>query len=181
MLKKTSIGLKKIVVSAVIAVTALMAVYLWRDLHLSDNEIVPVPDIVVENIEVNREIDGKKWKLKAPRVEHKDGIIYGYSLDVEMNDKAGKQALLKSKTGTFTRESEDITLNDSHGTFAEKEHLYNLRTGTAHYDSASKTWHFLNSVLISDDKSELTAAKGTLDTKSGIISLTGDSIIKWGK
>lgn len=174
-------GLKKIIISAVILITALMAVYLWRDLHLGDKDRIRVPDIVVENIEVNRDIEGKKWTLKAPRVEHKDGIIYGYSMDVTVAYKDGRKTELKSENGTFTRESEDITLNNSHGTLSDKDKMYNLNTGTAFYNSASKTWYFSNDIYISDAKSELTAAKGTYDTNTGIFSVSGNSKIKWGK
>ena len=69
-----------------ILVIAVGAFYLWRDLHLSAINKMPIPDLVVENIEIERMISGKKWKLISPRVEHKDGIVYGSSMDVTITD-----------------------------------------------------------------------------------------------
>lgn len=40
---------------------------------------VPLPDIIVEDIEIERVVNGKTWIIISPRAEHKEGVIYGTS------------------------------------------------------------------------------------------------------
>lgn len=56
---KGKISRKKFTVLTVILVIAVGAFYLWRDLHLSAINKMPIPDLVVENIEIERMISGK--------------------------------------------------------------------------------------------------------------------------
>ena len=58
---KGKISGKKLIVLTVILVIAVGAFYLWRDLNLSAMNKIPIPDLVVENIEIERMINGKKW------------------------------------------------------------------------------------------------------------------------
>ena len=71
------ISRKKAYTIAALTFIAVIVAFLWRDLNLTDRSDIPLPDIIVENIEIDREINGAQWKLISPRVEHRDGFFYG--------------------------------------------------------------------------------------------------------
>lgn len=176
---KGKISGKKLIVLTVILVIAVGAFYLWRDLNLSAMNKMPIPDLVVENIEIERMINGKKWKLISPRVEHKDGIVYGDSMDVTITDPAGRVTHIYADKGTFTRENNDVSLTSADGVMKENAKEYNLKSGNVKYEAAAEKWNFDDGVALSDGRMLIEGKKGYYDTKSGECRLTDGGTITW--
>ena len=176
---KGKISGKKLIVLTVILVIAVGAFYLWRDLNLSAMNKIPIPDLVVENIEIERMINGKKWKLISPRVEHKDGIVYGDSMDVTITDPAGRVTHIYADKGTFTRENNDVSLTSADGDMKENAKEYNLKSGNVKYEAAAEKWNFDDGVALSDGRMLIEGKKGYYDTKSGECRLTDGGTITW--
>ena len=176
---KGKISGKKLIVLTVILVIAVGAFYLWRDLNLSAMNKIPIPDLVVENIEIERMINGKKWKLISPRVEHKDGIVYGDSMDVTITDPAGRVTHIYADKGTFTRENNDVSLTSADGVMKENAKEYNLKSGNVKYEAAAEKWNFDDGVALSDGRKLIEGKKGYYDTKSGECRLTDGGTITW--
>ncbi|MFA6893393.1 MAG: hypothetical protein WCQ38_03985, partial [Synergistaceae bacterium] len=85
------ISRKKAYTIAALVFIAVIVVFLWRDLNLANRAgDIPLPDIIVENIEIEREINGAQWKLISPRVEHRDGLFYGESLAITITESGDK-------------------------------------------------------------------------------------------
>ena len=178
---KGKISGKKLIVLTVILVIAVGAFYLWRDLNLSAMNKMPIPDLVVENIEIERMINGKKWKLISPRVEHKDGIVYGDSMDVTITDPAGRVTHIYADKGTFTRENNDVSLTSADGVMRENAKEYNLKSGNVKYEAAAEKWNFDDGVALSDGRMLIEGKKGYYDTKSGECRLTDGGTITWSE
>ena len=176
---KGKISGKKLIVLTVILVIAVGAFYLWRDLNLSAMNKMPIPDLVVENIEIERMINGKKWKLISPRVEHKDGIVYGDSMDVTITDPAGRVTHIYADKGPFTRENNDVSLTSADGVMKENAKEYNLKSGNVKYEAAAEKWNFDDGVALSDGRMLIEGKKGYYDTKSGECRLTDGGTITW--
>ena len=176
---KGKISGKKLIVLTVILVIAVGAFYLWRDLNLSAMNKIPIPDLVVENIEIERMINGKKWKLISPRVEHKDGIVYGDSMDVTITDPAGRVTHIYADKGTFTRENNDVSLTSADGVMKENAKESNLKAGNVKYEAAAEKWNFDDGVALSDGRMLIEGKKGYYDTKSGECRLTDGGTITW--
>ena len=176
---KGKISGKKLIVLTVILVIAVGAFYLWRDLNLSAMNKMPIPDLVVENIEIERMINGKKWKLISPRVEHKDGIVYGDSMDVTITDPAGRVTHIYADKGTFTRENNDVSLTSADGVMKENAKEYNLKSGNVKYEAAAEKWNFDDGVALCDGRMLIEGKKGYYDTKSGECRLTDGGTITW--
>ena len=176
---KGKISGKKLIVLTVILVIAVGAFYLWRDLNLSAMNKIPIPDLVVENIEIERMINGKKWKLISPRVERKDGIAYGDSMDVTITDPAGRVTHIYADKGTFTRENNDVSLTSADGVMKENAKEYNLKSGNVKYEAAAEKWNFDDGVALSDGRMLIEGKKGYYDTKSGECRLTDGGTITW--
>lgn len=160
--------------------TAVMSFYLWRDLRLS---LFPpkllLPDVVVEDIELNRVIEGNKWHIIAARAEHRDGVIYGDSLDVTITAASGDVTRIKAEKGVFTREHSDLTFENANGSLAQGEKTYFLKSGHIFYDAAAKIWYFTNGVTLFDGTAEASGPEGRYDANTGVSTITGGSRITW--
>ena len=171
---------KRYLIGIAVILTAVLVVYFWKDLHLEYGNKIPVPDMVVENIDVKRVIEGQNWRLKSPLVEHKDKVIYAKSLDIETVDKSSYDIKIKAVSGTFLREINDFTLIDAFGVMKKTNGtIYNLTSGKVFYEAKTEIWNFSNNVIISDDKTEISGPIGVYNTISGDMSLPNGGIVKW--
>lgn len=161
-----------------LALFAVVTFYFLRDLRLSGIDL-DIPDIVVENIEINREINGNKWLLVSPRVEHRQGMIYGQSLDVTITDPAGLISKIFAANGEFSRESENVTLLDVSADIKRDDRDIQMKSGRAYYDSEKETWYFSNDVMLSDGSVEVSGPEGFYDVREGLSQITGGGTVTW--
>lgn len=171
---------KKYIAGIVVIFTAVLAVYLWKDLNLDGGSKIPLPDIVVENIDIIREVNGQDWRLKSPHVEHKDNVIYAKYVDIETVDKENSNIKINAEKGTFFRETDDFTLTDAHGVMLkENKKNYSLVSGKVYYLAKDETWNFSEKVTISDDVMVITGPVGIYKSKVGDMLLPNGGIISW--
>lgn len=164
---------------AVILAVVLLA-YFLKDLNLDLADKIAVPDIVVENIDVNRVIKGQQWRLKSPYVEHKDEVIYAKSLDISTVDKTSSDIRITAVRGTLLREKNDFTLFDAIGVMTKQNgKIYNLTSGKVIYEAETEIWNFSHSVIISDNKTEVTGSDGVYNMISGVITLPNGGTVQW--
>lgn len=163
----------------VVLLTAVGVYYVWRDLHLDVIKNAPLPDVVVENLDLERVINGDKWQLKSPRVEHKDGIVYGDSMDVVITSPKGRVSRIKAEKGVFTRANNDLTLENADGVMSEKGKTYNLKSGKVFYSDAKKNWHFSDGIDLTMGNLNISGQDGYYDTKSGDCRITNGGRITW--
>ncbi|NLD05101.1 MAG: LPS export ABC transporter periplasmic protein LptC [Synergistaceae bacterium] len=174
------ISRKKAFMIAALVFIAVIVVFLWRDLNLSNRAgDIPLPDIIVENIEIDREINGKQWKLISPRVEHRDGLFYGESLDITITESDSKVTRINAVKGVFTRANNDIEMTSADVVMTEKNNVYNLKAGQVEFDAAKELWNFFNSVMLTDGKITVEGKDGSYDTKSGECIVTGGGVVTW--
>jgi len=173
---------KKIIASTAILLSAVLVGYFWRDLHLGDNSgKIKVPDVVVENIEVERVIGGKHWKLVAPRLEHKDGVISAVSLDILIAEKNGKKSKVSASKSSFARDNNDITMDGVNAVMADKKKEYTFSAGAVKYDAAKEIWHFSKAIVFKDGPLKIEGTEGSYETKKGICSITNGGTVTWSK
>lgn len=160
---------------------ALIAFFFWRDLRLRFDDI-DIPDIIVENIEIKRVIDKDSWHLMAQRAEHKQGIIYGRSLDVKVTSENGELKTLTAESGIFSRESKNVTLEVVSGdiTREDGDSIY-LRAGRAYYDADADTWFLSKGVTLFDGTTEVSGPRGQIHVKDGISRISGGAKIIWNE
>ena len=179
MLKKLSAT--KIAVLAVLFFTAVGVYYVWRDLHLDALNKIPLPDVVVENLDLERVINGDKWLFKSPRVEHKDGMLYGDSMDVVITSPKGRLTHITAEKGIFTRADNDLTLKNANGEMSENNKKYYLKSGSVFYSDAQKNWHFSDGIELTMGNMKVSGKDGYYDTKSGDCRVTNGGTIVWNE
>lgn len=178
-MSKIRFSKKKFIVLAAVVAIAVGVFYFWRDLHLSAVKRVPLPDVVVEDIEVERLVDGKMWKLISPRVEHKNGLIHGVSLDVTITEDNGKVTYIYADKGTFSRKNNNLDLTHADGTMKQNDKEYNLKSGRAKYTAAKDLWNFSKGVTLTDGHFVVSGKTGYYDAKKGECGLTNGGTISW--
>lgn len=162
------------------AIFSVIAFYFWRDLRLGLNvSDLNIPDVVVENIEISRVIDGSEWNLVSPRAEHRQGMIYGQSVDITVIAGNGDVSQLFAVSGVFSRTSGDVVLNDVSADVRRENKTIFLRSGRAYYDSVAEKWYFSNDVTINDGSVEASGPEGVYDVKQGLSTITGGGTVKW--
>lgn len=174
------ISRKKAFTIAALVFIAVIVAFLWRDFTLANRagDII-LPDIIVENIEIDREISGKQWKLISPRVEHKDGLFYGESLDITITESDGKITRISADKGIFTRADNNIEMTSADAVVTTKENVYSLKAGKVEFDAAKELWSFSNGVMLSNGKITVEGADGSYDSKSGECTVTGGGVVTW--
>ncbi|MDO9544918.1 MAG: LPS export ABC transporter periplasmic protein LptC [Synergistaceae bacterium] len=174
------ISRKKAYTIAALVFIAVIVVFLWRDLNLANRAgDIPLPDIIVENIEIEREINGAQWKLISPRVEHRDGLFYGESLDITITESGDKVTRINADKGVFTRANNDIEMTSADAVMTEKNNVYNLKAGRVEFEAAKELWRFFKDVIITDGKITVEGKEGTYDTKSGECIVSGGGVVTW--
>ena len=174
------ISRKKAYTIAALLSVAVIVVFLWRDLNLA-NRVgeIPLPDIIVENIEIDREINGKQWKLISPRVEHRDGFFYGETLDITITETETKVTKIKALKGVFTRSNNDIQMTSADAVMTDQGKIYNLKAGEVEFEAAKELWRFSNSVMLTDGKLIIEGKGGSYDTVTGECVVTGGGVVTW--
>lgn len=168
----------RIVAYTVILSIAVIGFYLWRDFHLTGLDIKP-PDVVIEDIELTRKVGDAKWTLSSPHIEHREGKIYGRSMDVTVEEDDGTVTKLFARSGVFTRETEDISLSSVSGDMERGAERMTLTAGSADYDGESKMWNLREGVVLSSDKITVKGPSGLYDSNSGVASVTGGGTATW--
>ena len=88
----------------------------------------------------------------SPRAEHKEGVIYGTSVDITIKDPNGRNTHIYADGSTFTRENNDITLTNGDGTMTEKGKTYDMQSGFVEYEADTERWNFSKGVTLSSEK-----------------------------
>lgn len=158
----------------------VMGGYLWHDLHLSGGDGVEnIPDVVIENIKVNREVNGREWLFTSPKVEHKDGVVYGQSLDVTITEKDGRKSHLKAGRGTFMRENNDISLERTNGSVISGGRPYEIASGKADYAASGDVWNFSDNFMLAGGNVTVKCRNGSFNTNTGECRITDGGKVTW--
>jgi hypothetical protein len=170
----------KLLLSGAVLFVLVMGGYLWHDLHLGgDEKTADIPDVVIENIRINREVNGRKWLFTSPKVEHRDGVVYGQSLDVTITEKDGKKSHLKASSGTFMRENNDISLEHTNGSVLSGGRLYLLASGRADYAASGDVWNFSDDFMLAGGNVTVKCNKGSFNTGTGECRITDGGKVIW--
>lgn len=152
---------------------------MWRDLNLSALRRVPLPEIIVENIQIERVVNGKTWIIVSPRAEHKDGVIYAKSVDITIKDPDGRFSHIVGDESTFARDTNDITLTNADGTLTADGKVYTLKSGFIEYDAQTETWNFSKGVELTSENMTISGDAGRYNTVTGDCAVWDGGVVTW--
>lgn len=178
---KELLSSKRFIISTAVLIVAVLIAFLWRDLHLDKRKNIPIPDIVVINLDLKRKISGKDWHFKSPRTEHKNNMLFAESLDIVISEPDSTLTYVNAEHGTFSRISEDITLTDATGRMEKKDKKYFLKARNVFYKASNEVWYLSQDVALSEDKISVNGPTGVYDTKNGKIDMPDGGTVTWSE
>jgi hypothetical protein len=163
-----------------IALAALGVFYLRRDLGLRVN--IPterLPDVVVENLDFRRVIDGRNWRVTARTAAHDSGLITANSIDVFVTGPdSGEAARFYAGSGEFAEKTDDVVLYTVRGALAARGRSIDVLAPRADYSNANKIWTLSGGVLIQDSEAELKGDTAKISLE-GVVSIDTEVEARW--
>ncbi len=154
--------------------------YLYRDFRLDlTTKIEKLPDVVIHDVKLDRVINNRRWRLKSPRVETKDNVLYGDNLDVIINENDGTESRVYAKKGIFSRDNGNLKLENAKGTMTSGDKTYDMTTGIADYNEKNDVWIFSGKLFLTDQETILTGESGSFNSVSGDCQVKGGGKISW--
>ena len=156
--------------------------YLYRDFRLDlTTKIEKLPDVVIHNVELNKEINGKQWKFVSPKVETKNNVLYGDNLDIQITEKDGSKNKIIAAKGIFSRDKNIVRLISAEGDMYSNKKLLKMTAGSAEYDAENEIWIFGSGLELTDGRMTVIGNSGTFKTKNGDCRVNGGGKIVWEK
>jgi len=172
---------KKLVAAGIALGFLLFALGLARDLRMGDRETDEkdtAPPVVVEGLDVDREMSGDLWSVKAVHVEQRGDVSDADSLDIVINTSGGTVWLISADRGHVVETDEDITLYEATGFVSSDVRPFFWKAPRAHWIPASETWLFDEGLEAWDDTVYLRGNKGIMPM-SGDLSVEEGASVQW--
>ena len=169
-----------LVLLAVIGAVGLAGYYLWRDLNLPENTVFKkLPDVVVENLNFWREVNGREWQVAAVSAEREGDAVKASSIDLSIRDEAAdRRTDLRAISGDFSQDTSNVTLHTIDGVLFHAGGSVDVTAPLARYDSETGSWVFPQGVEMWDEETRLTGERATV-TPEGIFTVERGAKILW--
>ncbi|MDD2453484.1 MAG: hypothetical protein WC452_08845 [Aminobacteriaceae bacterium] len=152
--KSSSRWKKFAVFLALLAVGGYFAFEAVRDiaLDLSEGRIPSaIPDTILENIKIDREIEGDLWKADIGKVERGKDWANFFDIDIEMTRKTGQLWTLKAPKGRYFEKNMRAEISDPDGTMTEKGIVFYYSAPLAKWEQKTNIILFPDGVVASGD------------------------------
>jgi hypothetical protein len=161
-------------------IAASLVYFLMRDLGLPLSiTSVRLPDVIVENIDFRREIDGREWHVVARTAEHDSGRIRADSLRVHVSEpEAGRSAELEAVSGEFTQDGGDVLLYSLEGVVVTPDRSIDVIAPRAFYGGSEKIWTLDGGVTLRDGSSYMKGGSARIDP-DGVVSIDKGVEARW--
>ena len=163
-----------------IAAVGVTGFYFWRDLNLPLNTVFEkLPEVVVENLNFQRDIDGRTWQVVARSAEHEEGVVRALSIDLSISDdKTSRRTEIKAVSGDFAQATSDVTLHVIDGTLFLPESSVDMTAPLAQYNSTESSWRFSEGFEMWDEDTRLTGDDAIV-TSEGLFIVERGARILW--
>jgi hypothetical protein len=156
----------------------IFAFLLSRDLSLP--EIHPptnLPDVVVESLDLDRTVEGARWRIAAARVERSDGVTRAASMDVAADD--GRRNLeFKAASGEIREDPFILRLAGVEGTQMQGAARVRFSAPTAEFRQETKIWLFPEGVRLTDGHVAIRGGSARAE-RSGAFTIRKEVSARW--
>ena len=154
---------------------------LARDLLLK-KKITPEgreqPPIVIEGLDVVRDVDGARWHVKAERVERRGDISDVEVLDVVIESSGGTVWMIRSDEGQIFEGSENIQLASAVGRVEHPDGGLDWTAPSAEWNKESSLWRFPDGFNAWDESVNVTGKKGFMSME-GTLDVEEGAVVTW--
>jgi hypothetical protein len=164
----------------------LMVRYAFRDIRLDVDilreSLERMPQLILENLEFEREISGDLWQVRVPLVERHEGReppIEVRSVDVRrLADD--REWYFWSARGFYSEEAESADLLSLLGTLETGARVLNLESPWLSWSRDENVFLFPRGLTIYDAEFILQSDTASIDA-SGVVLLDKGGVIRWRK
>lgn len=161
----------------------ILVQYAMSDINLNVDllreSVSKMPGMMMENIQLNREISGDIWHVKIPYLDREGNIVNMRSLDVrrELSGDKGEWYFF-GREGVFSSDQQIASVSGLLGTLQSETRTWNLESPILNWQQENNTFTFPKGFVIYDDEFLLRTPKASMDN-SGVILLEQGGVIQW--
>jgi len=171
---------KKALPLVAIVLFGLWSMMLYRDLKVvpGEQKRKDVPDVTLEDVEVQRDISGDLWTLQAERAQRFGEKNNLEVIRVKSSTKNGALWFMDAPKGTVTDDGKVAELWDVEGRAEKFTHPFSWRGKKAQWDQDGNRWLFPEGLSIEGKDFFAEGASGVVEM-SGRVTLEGGAYARW--
>ena len=175
----------KIVMASLFIGLIVIVSYARRDIKLDvdllRDSLLNLPGIVMENIQMSREVYGDMWRVRIPYLDQKDNAIHMRSLDIKREISGDKgEWYFFGKSGVYSNDMKAASLSGLLGTLQTETRTLNLESSRLDWKEGVDSLVFPEGLSIYDDEFMLKTPHASID-KSGVVLLEKGGVLQWVK
>ena len=159
--------------------------YAMRDMQLDvdllRDSLMNMPGLIMENIQMSREISGDMWRVKVPYLDREGNTMHLRSLDIRRNLSGDKgEWYFFGREGIYSHDIKAASISGLLGTLQADQRTWNLESGQLDWQNDKTYLFFPKGLTIYDDEFILRTKIASID-KSGVVLLEQGGVIQWVK
>lgn len=172
---------RRFFVTAGSVLAALFLLGLTRDLLL-ERKVAPsdreAPPIVIEGLDVVRDVEGDIWTVRAERVVKRGDISDAEVLDVIVESSKGNRWTVLADRGKIFEGNGDIFLESAEGTLGHSSGELEWRAAQADWHQECSLWDFPAGFEAKDDRLEVSGKRGAMSME-GALRVEEGAVATW--
>ena len=177
--------MKKIIMLGIFAGLVVLVRYALRDMSLDvdllRDSLLNMPGLVMENIQMSREISGDLWRVRVPYLDREGDTIRMRSLDIRREIKDTKREwYFFGREAVYLHDNKTASLEGLLGTLETEDRVWNLESKTLTWQEKDNALGFPEGFTIYDEEFLLRTPQASMD-ESGVILLEQGGVIQWLK
>ena len=123
------------------------------DVDLLRDSLMNMPALIMENIQMSREISGDIWRVKIPYLDREGSIVHMKSLDIRRQISPDKREwYFFGREGIYSHDIKAASINGLLGTLQEKSRTWNLESSKLNWQDGKDSLVFPEGLLIYDEE-----------------------------
>lgn len=182
---KLRISRAKIILGLMFIALVVLVDFARRDMNLDVDvlrqSLMNMPGMVMENIQMTREISGDLWSVKVPFLQQEGSTLSMRSIDITrtMSGDRGEWYFF-GRDAVFSSDIMEVSINRLLGTIEGTSRTWNLESRRLDWKDQENALVFPEGLTIYDSELMLQAPQASID-RSGVILLQRGGVIKWIK
>lgn len=164
-------------------VVLLFSLGLTRDLLL-EKKVAPadreVPPIIIEGLDVVRDVKGDKWHVKAQRVEKRGDISDAEVLDIAIESPEGRVWTVRSERGKISDAEGNVFLESAEGLVSHSAGELEWTAPRADWNEKGALWNFPDGFKAWNADLDVTGKRGSM-TMEGSLDVEEGAVVIWKK
>ena len=159
--------------------------YAMRDMQLDvdllRDSLLNMPGLIMENIQMAREISGDMWRVKVPYLDREGNTMHLRSLDIRRHISGDKgEWYFFGREGVYSHDIKAASISGLLGTLHAGNRTWNLESSRLNWQDDKTYLLFPEGLTIYDDEFMLQTRIASID-KSGVVLLEQGGVIQWVK